>query len=231
MPLPRNKRGGKAAKGGGAVPPSGDPDVLKARGNDAFKAFKLDTAISLYSAAVAAAPAAAVYRSNRSAAYFEAGRYALALEDIEAALERDADDAMAAKLALRAARCAIWTADWDAGDTWLSHPALADAAAHADARAAVAAHLAACRAVEAQLAAPAAAARGRLRPGNDADAPRYIRERVQDARLEMFVTGHDDPCSMLGGAPHNSSAFPPLPHFPPPFFPPSVLHPGLGLCL
>ena len=49
---------------------------LKAAGNAAFKAFRLEKAIESYSAAMAITPGEPVYRANRSAALFEAGRYA-----------------------------------------------------------------------------------------------------------------------------------------------------------
>jgi tetratricopeptide (TPR) repeat protein len=62
------------------------PAALKAQGNEAFKAFKFDEAIELYSAAIAAAPDDPVYCANRSAALFEAGCYAESLAAAEAAL-------------------------------------------------------------------------------------------------------------------------------------------------
>jgi tetratricopeptide (TPR) repeat protein len=110
---------------GGAAAPQ-DPARLKAQGNEAFKAFKLDEAIELYSAAIAAAPNEPVYRGNRSAALFEAGRYAESLEDTEAAIAGNPDAALAAKLAIRAAKSALWLNETKVAQRWLAHGALAD---------------------------------------------------------------------------------------------------------
>jgi Flp pilus assembly protein TadD len=59
-----------------SVSPEEQAAGLKAKCNDAFKAFRLEDAIEAYSAAMAPAPHDPVYRANRSAALFEAGRYA-----------------------------------------------------------------------------------------------------------------------------------------------------------
>lgn len=173
-----------------------DPAKLKADGNEAFKAFNLDLAIDLYSRAVAAAPHGAVYRSNRSAALFEAGRYAECLADIEAATALQPADALQAKLALRAARSCLWLRDFDAADQWLQREVfkVEDCSASVDD---LKAHVAACRRTEgyesnAKLCALAA--------GTDADAMRLLRDKIQHERGVLFATGHDDPRSMLEGA-------------------------------
>ena len=101
-----------------------DAARLKEDGNKAFADFRLLDAIQLYSRAIAATPGSAVLYGNRSAPLFEAGRYGEALEDIQTALDGGADTKLAAKLALRAARCALWTADLDTAEQWLKDPAI-----------------------------------------------------------------------------------------------------------
>lgn len=173
-----------------------DPAALKAEGNEAFKAFKLDLAIELYSKAVAAAPHGAVYRSNRSAALFEAGRYAACLRDAEGAVALQPAPALEAKLALRAARCCLWLEDWDAADKWLAREVFKVEDCGATVRE-LQAQLAACRGTRgyernAKLAAIAA--------GGDPDSMRLLRGKVQHERGVFFATGHDEARSMLEGA-------------------------------
>jgi tetratricopeptide (TPR) repeat protein len=83
---PGSSRNTTAPKGATGVP---DAAQLRVQGDVAFKEFKLDQAIELYSAAMAAAPTEPLHRANRSAALFAAGRYAECTADIEAALASD----------------------------------------------------------------------------------------------------------------------------------------------
>ena len=169
---------------------------LKERGNEAFKAFRLAEADALYSRSIDAAPDEAVYYANRSAALFEAGKYTEALDTIDQALSLEPAAGLAAKLCVRAARCALWTSEFDAAEHWLAHPALADDAGGAAAKE-VAAHVAACR---------RAAEAGELGSGlHDAihrvpeDIPRSTRDIVNTMRAELFIDGQDKPFSALGG--------------------------------
>ena len=124
-------------KGKRRAPPSktscaADALQLKAEGNAAFQAFQLDKAIELYTAAIAAAPAEPIYRANRSAALFEAGQYTECTEDIRQVLRAASANAtavapaLAAKLAVRAARCALWQNQAASAAEWLCHEALGD---------------------------------------------------------------------------------------------------------
>ena len=191
---------------------------LKADGNAAFKAFELDRAVELYSAAIAAAPREPVFIANRSAALYESGRYAAALADVRLTLECGAGSALVQKLAMRAARCALWLDDVDTAERWLAHGSLTEkgsdtgtAAAAAAVPAAMAAQIEAvadkvraCRAaghVEAQRAAAARAAEVA-----GADAPALVRGGVRPERGEMFTSGHDPPVSMLAGVRRSRAA-------------------------
>jgi tetratricopeptide (TPR) repeat protein len=171
---------------------------LKAVGNEAFKAFRLDEAVEDYSAAMAAAPDDPVFRSNRSAALFEAGRYTECIADVEGLFQSHPDTALAPKLALRAARSALWLQDVDAAERWLEHASLNADSIRAQAEA-VAAHVTAWRKGAASgvfsssvLAAASA--------GSGADAPALLRGKVRSERGELYVCGHDPPVSMLAGA-------------------------------
>ena len=177
-----------------------DPAQLKAAGNAAFKASKLEHAIDLYSCAMAAAPDDAVYVSNRSAALFEAGRYASCVADVGTALQRSPSDALAAKLALRAARAELWGGNIDAAEAWLSHQAIiADASTAEDQVKELREHVAACR----EAAKASASASDELRAvaaGIDCDAPGLLRDCLFPLRPDMYATGHDVVRSMLDGA-------------------------------
>jgi tetratricopeptide (TPR) repeat protein len=175
---------------------TGVPDAaqLKAQGNDAFKEFKLDQAIELYSAAMAGAPTEPVYCANRSAALFEAGRYAECIVDIEAALARDLPAGLASRLAIRAARAALWQNDFGSAEAWLAHRSLGAVEPPADLLAQVKACINAEKAsVDSALCSVAA--------GVDPDAPQLLRDRMCLERSELFASGHDDVRSMLEGAP------------------------------
>ena len=202
------KKSSKGGKGKG-TPLTGDvPKApgkaaaqLKAEGNEAFKAFKLDKAVDLYSAAMSAAPNDAVYPANRSAALFEAGRYAESIADAELSLSLSPTPQLAAKLALRAARSALWQGDFDAAEDWLAHGALEESEdasleeVHAQVRACLQA-----------ASAPVGAALAAVAAGADRDAPAVTRDSVLlNRRGEMHATGHDSPRSMLEGAPPRSA--------------------------
>jgi hypothetical protein len=174
-----------------------DPGTTKLDGNRAFKAFRLEEAIELYSAALAAAPDEPVYISNRSAALFEAGRYAACVADVEAALACQPDSALTAKLALRAARAELWGDSTDRAAQWLAHPSLeTSTGTAAEQRAEVTAHVQATRTLAERNAACSEELRA-VAAGIDADAPGLL---LFNARPDVIVTGHDRTISMLAGA-------------------------------
>ena len=172
-------------------------EQLKADGNGAFKAFKLQQAIDLHSQAVAAAPNEAVYLANRSAALFEAGEYAAALSDIERAFQLQPAASLASKLALRAAKCCIWQQHPGQASAWHEHEALNAQQQPND--------LIQLR----ELAAACAQAQGPEQPAQvhaegEHPAPSLLKELIMPERPEMFTSGDDDARSMLAGAPVTS---------------------------
>ena len=175
-------------------------EQFKADGNAAFKAFKLDSAIELYSAAMAAAPTVPTYCANRSAALYEAGLYAESVSDVENAFSLQCDEALAAKLALRAARCALWLGTASKAQKWLQHSSLrADSAAGALAAQVkdVQAHADACSAVSKLQHTPQLL---QLAAGGGPDAPGLLRAIARPLPPCLFVSGHDHVQSMFHGA-------------------------------
>jgi tetratricopeptide (TPR) repeat protein len=172
-------------------------EELKAAGNAAFKAYKLDDAIELYSAAMAAEPSNAIFRANRSAALFEAGCYAQCIADVEGVLDGEPDSQLAAKLALRAARSAMWLQDYSAAERWLTRAQLSEGSLSAQA-AAVADQIKACHTMASSglLDQDAMAS---VSANSGADAPALVRGGVRRERREIFASGHDRPISMLAG--------------------------------
>lgn len=175
---------------------SNDAEKLKQRGNTAFKSFKLDEAVELYSSAMALAPNTPVYASNRSAARFEAGKYAECLADIQAALAMQPEPALATKLALRAVRSALWLDQYSEAQAWLQHAALQGADAQAQVQL-LQEQLQACKAFHAQCS--SGDLRG-LAGGGDTDAPLLLRDSIIGAKQAMFPSGHDKPRDLLDGA-------------------------------
>ena len=166
---------------------------LKVKGNAAVKAFKLDTAFVLYSAAIAACPEAPVFCSKRSAALYEAGRYAENCQYIERALELKPDSKLAAKLALRAARCSLWQGLLDAAEQWLAHDVSDDPTAELKDL------LASCRAAEPLIGENNAAMQ--CLAGANADAPGMLRTALMPLPGEMSASSHDPAKSLLEGVP------------------------------
>lgn len=204
--MPKRAAGSSAATSSTASSSSSRPAAdLKEDGNAAFKAFKLERAVEFYSAAIAAAPGDAVYVANRSAALFEAGRYAEALADIKLALSQHLPPALASKLALRAARCAIWQLAPAQARTWLQHRALQ--APPEEVPQALAEQVAAteqlCAAMkEAQDAALTETKQLKeLAQGCGPGAPGLLRGRARTLPPMMFVNGQDSPHSLFAGAP------------------------------
>jgi hypothetical protein len=104
---------------------------------------------------------------------------------------------LAAKLALRAAKCALWLGQEDAAERWLAHSALAGSAVQSQAQEVVD-QVAACHKVAAACEQDGAPGASVL----DADglAPPLLRSRIVIQHGAIFSMGHDDPCSMLQGA-------------------------------
>ena len=174
---------------------SSQADACKAKGNVAFKGFKLDDAIELYSKAVSHVPSNPVYISNRSAALYEAGRYAESLADIEIALSHSPEPALAIKLVLRAARCAMWLGQYDDAQAWLQHSAVQGDSCQQQ-MSPLRGQLRAC----AQRGASAPQALAALADGTDEDAPPLLRDGIINKLQAMFPSGHDSPHSLLRGA-------------------------------
>lgn len=169
---------------------------LKEEGNKAFVAWRLTEAIDLYSQAIAAAPTDAVYYANRSAALYEAGRYSEALKDIEEALALGTTAKITVKLCTRAARCALWSGNFDAAESWLAHNSLARGVG-ANSAASIRAHVAACmRASKAGELAPDKHGAALRSPGN---VPHSLRANVHTLKPELFMRGHASPRSLLAG--------------------------------
>jgi tetratricopeptide (TPR) repeat protein len=208
----RRGKGGGAAHGQGPSAPAntGTPAALKASGNAAFQELRLHHAIDLYTKAIQAAPSEAVYYANRSAALFEAGEYSRALVDIGSALQRSPDAVLAAKLALRAARCALWQGGYQAAQQWLDHTALNGTAAVdspeslqavLDKVPEVARHVVAAeRSVSDAEQHEASAELQALARGTDASAPGLVRDLIAIYRGELYASSHDPPKSLLAGA-------------------------------
>ena len=166
---------------------------LKAQGNDAFKRGQLREAIDKYTAACKANPSEAIYPANLSAALYEAGRYKGSLLTIDKAMALNPEPKIAAKLALRAARCTLWLNTLESAETRLAHPALqqaSDAEAISELKQSVAA-----------LAAPRhEASADAVRAAWDSeDAPPLTRDLPVNEPPEVFLNGHDWAYSLLDG--------------------------------
>jgi tetratricopeptide (TPR) repeat protein len=180
----------------GAPADQQETQYLKAQGNTAFKAYRLNEAIELYSAAMARAPADPIFCANRSAALYEQGKYTESLADIDTALSNHPQDALAGKLALRAARCALWLNDFDAAEQWLQHSSLRTNKDLRSYAARVSTQLQNCKAAALQASTETLRA---LAAGCDYDAPGLLRDCIRILRPTMYPTGHDDPHSLLDG--------------------------------
>lgn len=204
--MTKPKRVPKAKQRGEPKPTqqSQHPQQLKAQGNAAFKVFKLDEAIELYTRAIAAAPLEPVYSANRSAAFFEAGRYDECIKDVLAVLRMASKDAAAvpqplqAKLCLRAARSAMWQGHVAQASEWLSHEALRSDE-YAAQVATLTSEVRACETLQQQCK-KSSAALCAVAAGVDADAPRLVRDCVSfGEHCDTFPSGHDLATSALQG--------------------------------
>lgn len=79
----------KPAAATAPTPPSPEAESLKSQGNAAMQQKDYQTAINLYSKAIAISPLNPIYLSNRAAAYSASGMHAEAQEDAESAVAAD----------------------------------------------------------------------------------------------------------------------------------------------
>lgn len=174
-----------------------DGEALKQRGNEAYKAGKLEKALGLYTQAVAADPTNPVYASNRIACLFEPGRYDECAKDVEAGLRLlgpEATDekigALRSKLLRRRALCALYLKDRE-GLLRLARAALEGATTSADAQ----------KLQELVEWAQARAAVGSEEQSGDDGKPPMprLRAALWTGLREFYAVGHDDAMSGLAG--------------------------------
>ena len=117
---------------------------------------------------------------------------------MECALESAPEAKLAAKLALRAARAALWLDDVERAEGWLAHAVLTNERSTKP-FAAVSQSARACRDGAAATSAQSNAARSAVAAGGDADSISLLRARARPERNELFVSGHDVATSLLQG--------------------------------
>lgn len=81
--------GGEAAKKGGSLRSSNDPEELKRMGNDCYKSGLFAEALNLYEKAIAMSPSNAAYHFNRAAALMGLRRFVEAARECEEAIRLD----------------------------------------------------------------------------------------------------------------------------------------------